>query len=352
MTNKRKQIQDAKASTGKPAKKVKNKFAKEKHKKSKKKSTSVAIVDKHVLQSNSSNKSFPKSKLVSALFNGEDDLKSAFDGEFKLSRDHVEQLNIIVNTSQIELKQALFIIYENKGYEALGCDDFKAYVNKYLTLSYDAALKQALAAKVAYVINGLDAIGFFSDNSMLPMKDLSDVQIKNVVEQIEEEHDMDITIRGKYTRKMVEAAMRELGLLDKDDSDEGLEVVEDEEDAVDQTDDDLGFDDSDDEELDSDTRPVAKANISTSKQSSKAKQTYIEDYIEDVVKSECHRQFLEQFNIEADTNKSNKAIFTAFINTDAGKKSEVVTNAIDLLCTHLVTLFKSNLSDTLEAQDE
>jgi hypothetical protein len=311
MAIQRKQFHDVKKPTGKPVKKVKNKLAKEKHKKSKKKSTSAAIVDKHVIQSNSSNKSFPKSKLVSALFNDEDNLQSAFDGEFKLSRDHVEQLNIIVNTSQIELKQALFIIYENKGYEALGCDDFKAYVKKYLTLSYDAALKQALAAKVAYVINGLDAIGFYSDNSMLPMKDLSDVQIKNVVEQIEEEHDMDITIRGKYTRKMVEAAMRELDLLDDIDD----VPVSDRDD-----------DQAEDEELDVEPPTKEKQHSSTPKTDSSP------------TLSNSLKQFLKALKKKTAEHGDTKAIFTSFIETNSGKNPETVKKAIKLLSKHLKTL--------------
>ncbi|WP_445946487.1 hypothetical protein [Shewanella sp.] len=344
MAIQRKHVHNAKASTDESVKKVASKFAKEKQQKYEKKSMALTIVNKNAFKDDSSNKVFQKSKLVSALFNNEDDFKSAIGGEFELSRDHVKQLGSIVNTSQVELKQALLIIYKNKGYKELGCKDFKAYVKKYLTLSYDAALKQVWAAKVAYIVNGLDAIGFFSDNSMLAMKDLSDEQIEDVVEHIEEEYGQEVTINAKYTRKMVEAAIRELGLLDKEDSDEDLEIDDEEveEDAVEQ---------ADDEDLDSDTRPVTKANISTSKQSSKPKQSKVAE----IVQSKSHREFLEQFNIKATENKSSKAIFDAFIETDAGNNTKTVTKAIELLCTHLGTIVKSNLSDilkTLETQDE
>ncbi|MCT7945412.1 hypothetical protein [Shewanella septentrionalis] len=313
MAIKRKQISDAKA----PA----TKHANKKPKKTKKvKSTSLAVKNKHAIKDDGSNKSFPKSKLVSELFKNDDEFKSAFDGTFKLSRDHVKHLGSIVKTSQIELKQALFIIHENKGYKKLGYADFKAYVENNLKISYDVALKQVWAARVAHVVNGPHAIGFFSDNSMLPMKDLTDEEIQDVVEHIEEEHGEDITINGKYTRKIVEAAMRSLDLLDKDNSDDGLDVeVNDEvkEDA------DLDFDDSDDETLDSD----AKAKIS-------AKQSNTEK----VKQSESHRQFLKQFKIKADKFKSSKAIIAAFIDTDAGKKLKAVKKAIKLLTKHLKTL--------------
>jgi hypothetical protein len=309
MAIQRKQFHDAKASTGKPVKKVKNKLAKEKHKKSKKKSTSAAIVDKHVIQSNSSNKSFPKSKLVSALFNDEDDIQSAFDGEFKLSRNHVKQLGSIVNTSRIELKQALLIIYKNKGYKKRGCADFKAYVKKYLSLSYDAALKQALAAKVAYVVNGLDAIGFYSDNSMLAMKDLSDVQIKNVVEQIKE-HGEDIIINGKYTRKMVEAAMRELDLLDD----------------IDDVPDSDRDDQAEDEELEVEPPTKEKQNSSTPKADSSP------------TLSNSLKQFLKALKKKTAEHGDTKAIFTSFIETNSGKNPETVKKAIKLLSKHLKTL--------------
>jgi hypothetical protein len=310
MAIQRKQFHDAKSSTGKPAKKVKNKLAKEKHK---------------------------KSKLVSALFSNEDEFQSAFDGEFKLSRNHVKKLGRIIQQSDSQLKQALLLIYTNEGYKALKCKSFKAYIKKHQTITYDAALKQVWAAKVAYVVNGLDAIGFFSDNSMLPMKDLSDVQIKNVVEQIEEEHDMDITNRGKYTRKMVEAAMRELDLLDDIDdvpvSDRDDDQAEDEEDAVEQTDNDLDldFDDSNDEDFD--TKPIAKPVASTKKPSN-AKQSNLEK----VEQNESHSQFLQQFKMKADKFKSSKAIIAAFIETDAGQKSKNVKKAIKLLTKHLKTL--------------
>ncbi len=319
MAIKRKQINDAKAPV--------TKHAKKKPKKTKKvKSTSLAAKNKQAIKDDGSNKSFPKSKLVSELFNDERDFKSAFDGTFKLSRDHVKHLGSIVKTSQIELKQALFIIHENKGYKKLGYADFKAYVENNLKISYDVALKQVWAARVAHVVNGPHAIGFFSDNSMLPMKDLTDEEIQDVVEHIEEEHGEDITINGKYTRKIVEGAMRSLDLLDKDVSDDGLDLEVDdevEEDVVEQEDADLDFDDSDDETLDSD----AKAKIS-------AKQSNAEK----VKQSESHRQFLKQFKIKADKFKSSKAIIAAFIDTDAGKKLKTVKKAIKLLTKHLKTL--------------
>lgn len=319
MAIKRKQINDAKAPV--------TKHAKKKPKKTKKvKSTSLAAKNKQAIKDDGSNKSFPKSKLVSELFNDERDFKSAFDGTFKLSRDHVKHLGSIVKTSQIELKQALFIIHENKGYKKLGYADFKAYVENNLKISYDVALKQVWAARVAHVVNGPHAIGFFSDNSMLPMKDLTDEEIQDVVEHIEEEHGENITISGKYTRKIVEGAMRSLDLLDKDVSDDGLDLEVDdevEEDVVEQEDADLDFDDSDDETLDSD----AKAKIS-------AKQSNAEK----VKQSESHRQFLKQFKIKADKFKSSKAIIAAFIDTDAGKKLKTVKKAIKLLTKHLKTL--------------
>ncbi|MBI1676073.1 hypothetical protein [Shewanella sp. DW31] len=336
MAIKRKQISDEKA----PA----TKHAKKKPKKTKKvKSTSLAAKNKQAIKDDGSNKSFPKSKLVSELFNDERDFKSAFDGTFKLSRDHVKHLGSIVKTSQIELKQALFIIHENKGYKKLGYADFKAYVENNLKISYDVALKQVWAARVAHVVNGPHAIGFFSDNSMLPMKDLTDEEIQDVVEHIEEEHGEDITINGKYTRKIVEAAMRSLDLLDKDVSDDGLDLEVD-----DEVEEDTDLDDSDDEDdsnnetLDSDL----EAKIST-KQSSKPKQSNAEE----VKQRKCHHQFLKQFKIKATECKNSKAIFDAFIETDAGNNLKIVTLAIELLCAHSVELVKATTTK-LEAQDE
>lgn len=330
MAIQRKQIHDANAPATKHAKKKTKKVQ----------STSVVVVHKRAINHGSQSKSFAKSKLVPALFNNDDNFKSAFEGNFELSNDQVKQLSTIVTTSQTELKQALLIIYKNDGYKKLGCADFKAYVKENLTISYDVALKQVWAAKVAYAINGMDAIGFYSDNSMLPMKDLSNDQIEEVVEHIEEEHGEEITIVGKYTRKIVEAAMRSLGLLQEDDSDEDLEV---EEDSVEQDDDSLDFDGSDDETLDSDT----KAKTST-KQSSKAKKTSTDK----IKQSKSHRQFLEQFNLKAEKCKSSKAIFEAFIETDAGKNQAILAKAIEFLMKQQISVMTLEAKAILEAQDE
>ncbi|MDN5502090.1 MAG: hypothetical protein L0G80_19525 [Shewanella sp.] len=315
MVIQRKQIQDEKV----PA----TKHAKKKSKKSNKvKSTSLAVKNKHATKNDGLNKPFPKSKLVSALFNNVDDFKSAFDGEFELSDDHVKQLGCIVKTSQTELKQALLIIYKNKGYKKLGCADFKAYVENYLTISYDVALKQVWAASVAYVVNGLDAIGFYSDNSMLPMKDLSDDQIKDVVKHIEEEHGEDITLNGKYTRNIVEAAMRSLGLLKEDDSDEYFEVDDEVEEE-----DDLDFDDS---------------NNAKAKQSS----------VDKVEQSKSHRQFKEIFRIKSAKRSNIKTVFKAFIETDAGKNQAILAKAIEFLMKQQISVMTLEAKAILEAQDE
>jgi hypothetical protein len=320
MTSKRKQIQDAKASATKHAKKVATKPTKK----------STTSYNKPSIKDNHSSVPSKIPMTVSSLFNSERDFESAIKGGSKITKAIIKKLGRIIQKSDSQLKQALLLIYTNEGYKALKCKSFKAYIKKHQTITYDAALKQVMAAKVAYVVNGLDAIGFYSDHSMLAMKDLSDDQIENVVEQIEEEYGENITISGKYTRKMVEAAMRKLSLLDKDGSNEDLEIddEETEEDPVEQVNDDLDFDDDDD-----DDKPVAKPKTST-KQSSKVKQTYIED----VVKSESHRQFLEQFKVKADKFKSSKAIFTSFIETNSGKNPETVKKAIKLLSKHLKTL--------------
>lgn len=339
MAIQRKQIHDANA----PA----TKHAKKKSKKTKKvKSTSLAVVQKCAINDDSSSQSFAKSKLVSALFNNDDNFKSAFEGNFELSNDQVKQLSTIVTTSQTELKQALLIIYKNEGYKKLGCADFKAYVKENLTISYDVALKQVWAAKVAYAINGMDAIGFYSDNSMLPMKDLSNDQIEEVVEHIEEVRGEEITIVGKYTRKIVEAAMRSLGLLQEVNSNNDLDLdVNDgvEEDSVEQDDDSLDFDGSDDETLDSDTKPKT-----STKQSFRAKHPSTDK----IKQSKSHRQFLEQFNLKAEKCKSSKAIFEAFIETDAGKNQAILAKAIEFLMKQQISVMTLEAKAILEAQDE
>ncbi|MCT8985281.1 hypothetical protein [Shewanella phaeophyticola] len=255
-------------------------------------------------------------ELVQSVFKNKHDYASAVEGKFKLTGKHLKRLAKLVSSSNVQIKLALLIIHENKGYKFYKCKSFKDYVQANFTITYDAALKQVWAAKVAYVVNGVDAIGFFSDNSMLAMKGLSNEQIEDVVEEIESEHGDDVTMNGKYTRKMVEAAMRELGLTANDIDDESVS----------------------EEDEGEDTKPIAKAKQQGSKSTPKLSSNVKQSNIEEDGQSKNHRQFLKQFQKQAAKCKSSKAIITAFIKTDAGKKPKNVKKAIKLLTKHLQKL--------------
>lgn len=277
---------------------------------------------------------------VSASFNSKSEYESAIEGNYELTRDHVEKLSALVNASSIATKIALLIIDKNKGYKAFGFESFKDYVKKTLKISYDAALKQLWAARVAYCMGGRDAIGRFSDNSMLPMKGLDNDQIDNVKKALKKKHGQQLISEYKCTRTMVEDAMRSLGLLVDDDS-EPLDIATDK-----FADDEFTFEDT---ENNSETEMVVKAG-KKSAPSQEAQQQNSSQFSNNL--SNNQRQFLAQFNAETAKSKSIKAVFDAFVETDAGNNPDTVMRAIRHLTTHYCKLVLSIAKAPLDDEDE
>lgn len=255
---------------------------------------------------------------ISTSFKNEHDYKSAINGDFRLTKDHVKQLSAYVNESTRTTKIALTIVNANQGYKTLGYADFKAYVEGELSISYDAALKQLWAAQTAYKIGGLEAIGRFSDNSMLPMKDLNKNQIKKVVDLLANKHGKEVISEYKCTRSMAEKAMSSLG----------LSVTKDTE-----TDDVLNID----------KEPTAKEG---------KKSKVDEKSTPKKPANNSQAQFLTKFKSKTTQTSSIKAVFDAFIETDAGQNPDIVMKAIRLLTSHYGSLVLSNVQVNPTTHDE
>lgn len=79
-------------------------------------------------------------------------------------------------------KLNLLVMKINRGFETLGYKDFKSYVLAELTLSYDAVIKQMIAANAAIKLFGPDKVGLYSDSSMITLHSLSfELQIKVII---------------------------------------------------------------------------------------------------------------------------------------------------------------------------
>jgi hypothetical protein len=152
---------------------------------------------------NTSVSSEPDFKFVKTITNN----KKAFEGGLTLNSKKMKKLCKAVTSYSKLTKSILYIIYTNDGYKNLGYSSFKAFAEKELTITYDAAWKQARSAKIAYSICGQAGIDLFSDSSMLAMKDLNNEEINEVKLLIESTYGKEMTTEGKYTQKIVEEAI-------------------------------------------------------------------------------------------------------------------------------------------------
>lgn len=124
-----------------------------------------------------------------------------------------EQLDICtekLNKSARNQKLNLLAIYTSQGWMAGGYDSFKDYTDCRLSITYDAALKQARAAEVAYLNFGIKSVGKFSDASMLTLVDFSDKQIKKILKRISKSSRHDPIEDFSLTARQVEDAIRDV----------------------------------------------------------------------------------------------------------------------------------------------
>jgi|GEM_PF-6853855 len=131
------------------------------------------------------------------------------DGKRKMSfSDYIRVTEQLKRTGLAE-KVLLLQMYNSKSYE-IAYTTFKAFVEAELTISYDAAFKQALAASKAYEIGGLEAVGRFSDASMLGLIKLTKEECYKVIRYLKEEYLVDPIEDYSLTAKQVKEAVLEL----------------------------------------------------------------------------------------------------------------------------------------------
>lgn len=127
-----------------------------------------------------------------------------------MSNEQLEICTNKVNTSTKNLKLNLLAIYTSNGWMAGDYSSFKDYVECCLKISYDAALKQAIAAQIAYSSIGINAVGKFSDASMLAMKGFTDSQQKEILKRVRKQSSHDPINDHSLTASQVEKAIKDL----------------------------------------------------------------------------------------------------------------------------------------------
>lgn len=132
-----------------------------------------------------------------------------------------------VNKSAKNLKLNLLAIYTSDGWKAGGYSSFKDYAECCLDITYDAALKQAMAAQIAYHSIGINAVGKFSDASMLAMKGFTDKQQKKILKRVRKHSLHDPINDHSLTASQVEKAIQDLHPSTSKEDKQQKEVVKD-----------------------------------------------------------------------------------------------------------------------------
>jgi len=259
--------------------------------------------------------------------------KKAFKGGLTLNSKKMKKLCKALTSSSKLTKSILYIIYTNNGYKNLGYSSFKAFVENELTITYDAAWKQARSAKIAYSICGQAGIDLFSDSSMLAHIYLNNEEINEVKLLIESKHGKEMTTEGKYTQKIVEEAIdtfREKNSLNEHPIDssanESQDMVEMECQPTEGCDLEISDIECSQSEDSSMEVLVTEPKLISS--------PIIKSLFNNVSKENFSislNQFIDFFTDEVREKNNVKAIFTAFLKTEAGSKKKTLKQAIKML---------------------
>jgi hypothetical protein len=172
----------------------------------------MAVKRKNLNSKNNSNKTMIKNKKhkTSKHFQPIRFLTSGTTPE--MNNKQLKSCTKKVNQSAKNLKLVLLSVYISQGWIAGGYDSFKDYVLCSLNITYNAALKQAIAAEVAYKSIGFDAVGKFSDASMLAMKGFTYKEQKKILNRACEQSPHDPINDHSLTASQVKKAIEDLNL--------------------------------------------------------------------------------------------------------------------------------------------
>ena len=100
-----------------------------------------------------------------------------------LTLEQAEFVQEEMNHDQKRFRLNLLLMKINRGYEALGYQDFKDYVTNKLSSTYDAVIKQMMAANTAIKLFGADYVGYYSDSAMITLGAVNfELQVKAIIE--------------------------------------------------------------------------------------------------------------------------------------------------------------------------
>lgn len=191
-------------------------------KQKKKKLNSIGSTKKTVSKKNKAKKNESLAKFTPVRF-----LTSGITPD--MNREQLDICTVKLNASARNQKLNLLAIYASHGWMAGGYDSFKDYTEDCLCITYDAALKQARAAEVAYLNFGIKSVGKFSDASMLALVDFNDKQIKKILNRIRKNCQHDPIEDFSLTASQVKNAIHDAFPSDGIDVTQHKEVIKDQE---------------------------------------------------------------------------------------------------------------------------
>lgn len=134
------------------------------------------------------------------------------DATIALSVSQAQFINQQLIQDMKRFKLNLLVMKINRGFETLGYKDFKSYVLAELAVTYDAVIKQMMAANTAIKLFGPEKVGYYSDSSMITLGAINfELQIKVIIElkaMFKKEIDVDLSPK-ELTKKNVDLVLSE-----------------------------------------------------------------------------------------------------------------------------------------------
>ncbi|ABN63032.1 hypothetical protein [Shewanella baltica] len=129
-----------------------------------------------------------------------------------LTREDAECFTHEILTNERNTKLNLMLMMHKRGFEVLGYKDFKSYVFDELPMTYDAVIKQMIAAETTAKLFGIEYVGFYSDSAMRTLRRLPlQVQVQLVLilkNKVGKKPDEPLTL-SELTKKAVDMALVE-----------------------------------------------------------------------------------------------------------------------------------------------
>jgi hypothetical protein len=129
-----------------------------------------------------------------------------------LTREEAKCFTHEILTNERNTKLNLMLMMHKRGFEVLDYKDFKSYVLYELPMTYDAVIKQMIAAETTAKLFGIEYVGFYSDSAMRTLRRLPlQVQVQLVLilkKKVGKKPDEPLTL-SELTKKAIDMALVE-----------------------------------------------------------------------------------------------------------------------------------------------